>query len=267
MIKQSGLIEIMSKEKAAEFVEKLDLLNESWVSRPQKGINTQNTFGGVSYLDTDPKQYSEEYTKLNPILLENFSELYEIIINKLTPLVGECRLAEELAYPGFQILGLKEKDPGVTSLIPGIGYNTELHIDWVSYEHKEYWGKFNNVEEDLLTVTVCLETHKNGSGLIFWDNQATIDSSSNYSNRVKDNASLNLKKLKMMRMYPFNKDKVDELDMEYPTIAEYFPGSMFYVIGNPWHQIAPAVDAMSNERRITLQAHALKCDGVWRLHF
>ncbi len=267
MIKQSGLIELVSKEQAKKFVERLDLLNEYWISRPHKGFDTQETFGAVSYLDINTDEYLNQYKKLNPILLENFSDLYEIIIKKLEPLVGKCSLAEELAYPGFQILGLKGNNQGINSLIPGIGYNTELHIDWAAYEHKEYWNKFNNVEKDLLTVTICLETHKNGSGLIFWDKDMQIDSFSKYSKKVKDNASLNLKKLKMMKIYPFNSGKIDELDMEYPTIAEYFPGSMLYVIGNPWHQIAPAVDAMSNERRITLQAHALKCDGIWRLHF
>jgi hypothetical protein len=267
MIKQSGLLEIMSKEKASEFVEKVNLLREYWVDRPQNNNSTQNTFGAVSYLDRNQEEYHKECAKLNPILLENFSELYKIILNKLTPLVGDCEIAEGLAYPGFQIFGIKQKTAGEISLISNISHNTELHIDQESYKYKEYLSQFNSVEEDMLTVTVCLQTHKNGSGLIVWDDDAVIDSFDKYSMAVKDHASSNLKKIKMMSMYPFDKGKVEGLDMEYPKIKEYFPGSMYYVIGKPWHQIAPAFNAMSNESRITLQAHALKCDGVWRLHF
>jgi len=42
---------------------------------------------------------------------------------------------------------------------------------------------------------------------------------------------------------------------------------MFYFIGSLVHQIAPAYNADFNDRRLSLQGHGVKCDGVWQLYF
>lgn len=271
MIKQSGLISLMSKDQAERFVDKLDSLSQYWTPRPRNGLNMFYTVGGAAYLDTyhgaRPNQYVNNYTKMNPILKENFHELYSLLINKTNELVGECELADNLAIPGFQIFGLKKENMPNPSPIPDLGYSTELHSDKVSYNHKDFWSKYKNVEDDLLTITVALEIHKNGSGLAVWDKEMDIDSNTEYAKNIKQRSVDALNKIKEKSGYPFNGDKIKEFDMEFPKIVEYFVGSMFYVIGDPWHQITPPIDATMNERRITLQAHALKCDGIWRLHF
>jgi hypothetical protein len=271
MIKQSGLVSLMSKDDAKNIVDRIDSLNQYWTPRPRNGLNMFYTMGAAGYLDTyngaRPNQYSDLYNKINPILKENFSDLYELLINKLNTLVGKCELADNLAFPGFQIFGLKKEHMDNIIPIPNIGYSTELHSDKVSYNHKSYWDKYKEVEEDMLTITVAFEIHKNGSGLVVWDKDMDIDSNTEYANAIKKESMDILRTVKEKSGYPFNENKISEFDMEYPKIVEYYPGSMFYVIGDPWHQVASPINAMSNERRITLQAHALKCDGIWRLHF
>lgn len=271
MIKQSGLVRLLSEEESKNIVNKIDSLSMHWTPRPRNGLNMFYTMGGATYLDTyngaRPGQYHNTYNKMNPILKENFNDLYNILIKKLEPLVGKCELEENLAIPGFQIFGLKKENMGTPIDIPNLGYSTELHSDKVSYNHKDVWDKYKEVEKDLLTVTVALEVHKNGSGLAVWDESMEIDSSSKYADLVKKESFDALKKIKEASGYPFNENKIAEFNMDYPKIVEYFVGSMFYVIGDPWHQITPPINATTDERRITLQAHALKCDGIWRLHF
>lgn len=271
MIKQSGLVRLLTEEQCEDIVSKIDSLNKYWTARPRNGLNMFYTMGGAAYLDTyngsRPDQYVKSYTKMNPILMENFSELYDILLKNLNSIVGPCALADDLAIPGFQIFGLKKENMTSPVSIPNLGYSTELHSDKVSYDHKEFWSKYKNVEEDLLTITVAIDVHNNGSGLAVWDKEMNIDSNSEYANTVKRQGMESLNKIKEVSGYPFNSDKIAEFDMEYPKIVEYFKGSMFYVIGDPWHQVTPPINATTNERRITLQAHALKCDGIWRLHF
>jgi hypothetical protein len=38
-------------------------------------------------------------------------------------------------------------------------------------------------------------------------------------------------------------------------------------MGQAKHQIAPAFNCEPRDRRITLQGHGVRCDGVWRLYF
>jgi len=271
MIKQYGLIKMMSEDECLKTIDILDGLEEHWTPRPRNGLNMFYTAGAASYLDSykgaRPNQYVDSYIKMNSILKENFSYLYELLIETMEPLVGKCELEEDLAIPGFQIFGLKKKNMGVATPIPNLGYSTELHSDTVSYNHKEVWSKYKEVEDDLLTITVAIDIHKNGSGLVIWDNDMDMDSETEYAKSIKQDSMEDLNRIKSVSGYPFNGDKILEFDMDKPKIVEYFKGSLFYVIGDPWHQIAPPVNAKTDERRITLQAHALRCDGIWRLHF
>lgn len=271
MIKQHGLVRLLSEEQCENIISRLDLIDQYWTPRPRNGVNLFYTVGAASYLDTyngaRPDQYTNSFKKMNPILKENFSDLYKILIDTLTPIVGPCELAENLGIPGFQIFGLKKNNMDKVFDIPNLGYSTELHSDKISYNHKDVWSQYEYVEDDLLTVTVAIDIHKNGSGLVVWDNDMDIDSDSEYANAIKNESMVALNKIKEASGYPFNSDKIVEFNMENPKIVEYFRGSMFYVIGDPWHQVASPINAKSDERRITLQAHALKCDGIWRLHF
>jgi len=56
-------------------------------------------------------------------------------------------------------------------------------------------------------------------------------------------------------------------DYGEPTVVPYEAGKMFWFIGKLVHQIAPAYNADFNDRRLSLQGHGVKCDGVWQLYF
>jgi hypothetical protein len=271
MIKQHGLVQMMSEEECLKTIDVLDSLENHWTLRSRSGLNIFYTLGAASYLDSSrgsrPNQYADSSIKMNSILKENFSYLYKLLIETMEPLVGKCALEEDLGIPGFQIFGLKKKNMKEANPIPNLGYSTDLHSDKASYDHKNVWSKYKEVEDDLLTITVAIDIHKNGSGLVVWDKDMEIDSNTVYANSIKRNSMDDLNRIKSVSAYPVNVDKVLEFDMDKPNIVEYFKGSLFYVIGDPWHQIAPPLNAKTDERRITLQAHALKCDGIWRLHF
>lgn len=52
-----------------------------------------------------------------------------------------------------------------------------------------------------------------------------------------------------------------------PLVVPYKVGQMFYHTGHVLHQIIPGYDLQPDDRRITLQGHGIKCDGIWRLYF
>ena len=47
----------------------------------------------------------------------------------------------------------------------------------------------------------------------------------------------------------------------------YTEGEMIYFIGHLLHQMMPGVNVQPTDRRITVQGHGQKCDGVWRLYW
>ncbi|MCP5507982.1 MAG: hypothetical protein H7A37_06755 [Chlamydiales bacterium] len=47
----------------------------------------------------------------------------------------------------------------------------------------------------------------------------------------------------------------------------YEEGKILIHDGLTLHQIAPAEKMQPDDERITLQGHALFCDGAWRLHW
>ena len=52
-----------------------------------------------------------------------------------------------------------------------------------------------------------------------------------------------------------------------PMVVPYKIGQMFYHTGHVLHQIVPGYKLDVWDRRITLQGHGVKCDGVWKLYF
>ena len=131
---------MMSEEECVKTIDILDSLEEHWTPRPRGGLSMFYTAGAASYLDSykgvRPNQYNNYYTKMNSILKENFSYLYELLIKTMEPIVGKCEIEEDLAIPGFQIFGLKKKNMGESSPLPSSVFTTELHSDKVSYNHK-----------------------------------------------------------------------------------------------------------------------------------
>ena len=47
----------------------------------------------------------------------------------------------------------------------------------------------------------------------------------------------------------------------------YNKGEMVYFVGHLLHQMMPGINVQPTDRRITVQGHGQKCDGVWRLYW
>lgn len=85
-----------------EIADKVFRLQHYWISRSDDfGFYT---LGRNAYLDGRTPAYKEEVKTLNPILLKNFSDTYQIIIDHLSDQFKEpVVLNETLAYPSFHI--------------------------------------------------------------------------------------------------------------------------------------------------------------------
>ena len=65
------------------------------------------TLGKSAYLDGKTRAYHKDSAWLNELLLSNFSEMYEIVIEALSDFYEEpVYLAHDLAIPGFHIFPL-----------------------------------------------------------------------------------------------------------------------------------------------------------------
>lgn len=62
------------------------------------------TLGKTAYIDKHSEEYFDGVKKLNPVLLANFADLYETVLNYFERVLGEpVKLSTDLAYPGFHI--------------------------------------------------------------------------------------------------------------------------------------------------------------------
>jgi hypothetical protein len=61
--------------------------------------------------------------------------------------------------------------------------------------------------------------------------------------------------------------KYDPIYDSKPLVVPYKVGQLFYHTGHVLHQIVPGYKLDVEDRRITLQGHGVKCDGVWQLYF
>jgi hypothetical protein len=82
--------------------DKVFRLQQYWVSRSDEF--SFYTLGRCSYLDGKTPAYHEEIKTLNPILLKEFGDTYDIIIDHLSNQFKEpIELSDNLAHPSFHI--------------------------------------------------------------------------------------------------------------------------------------------------------------------
>jgi hypothetical protein len=109
------------------------------------------------------------------------------------------------------------------------------------------WRKFKEVDYlNPLSITLCLCLPSSGGGLNTWQ---VIDTQEIFSG------------------HPMLECHFRKLSTEDYRFTPYELGHVYLSNGHQVHQIAPAKLMLPTDRRITLQAHALKCDGTWRLFF
>lgn len=262
----TGFIDTLSDNQRKMVSSYVDLFEDYWVPR---GVycsytnsfiqDTKNpidfyTIGAVTYIDglVNLQDYYRYAKQVNPILIEYFGWLYSIVLDKLQDQIGPCDLINDLGHPGFHIFGHK---PGKSIRPKTSEFLSKplatIHYDLQQDKHKKIWQQFDSYDlDECLSFTLAIEVPKSGAGLNTWEEESVVkyDPDNTFTKKMKS---------------------LDYNDHEPPkAVVPYTEGKMFYFIGKLLHQIAPAVeDADPNDRRITLQGHGVKCDGIWRVYF
>ena len=84
-----------------DIVDKVFKLRPYWIQRLEAPFYT---LGRCAYLDGKTPEYKQEIQELNPILLDQFQDLYGKTIAYMSTLVGEdIELDDFLAHPSFHI--------------------------------------------------------------------------------------------------------------------------------------------------------------------
>lgn len=253
-------VKTFTKEDCNKIETTVDSLDKLWINRScTRRFSYENkmhisrapfwTLGAVSYLDhvKSGDQYDKHRDYVNPVLYKKFNWIYEIITEKLQEALGDPVVIDKfLAHPGFHIFATKTGttiEPEYMKLFEQPLGSVHVDVQWE--EHHDYWQTFDEVNlEDTLSFTVPIKLPSGGGGLYTW-----ADEVNPYSFN-----------------YTTNEVKLSEL--EHPCVSNlYTEGEMIYFIGHLLHQMMPGVNVQPTDRRITVQGHGQKCDGVWRLYW
>ena len=255
-------VKIFSEEDCNKLKKTIYDLDKLWINRSQErrfSFETETkisrapfwTLGAVSYLDSvaSPARYNKHKQALNPVLIKKFGWIYDIICKTLeSELQNPVVIDKFLAYPGFHIFSAKTGDliePEYIKMFEEpLG---SVHVDIQYEEHHEHWNKFNNVgftDTDTMSFTIPIDLPSGGGGLYTWEDDV---------NAVSFNYNTNENKL----------GKLKSVSTSHP----YHVGEMIYFMGHLLHQMMPGVNIQRDDKRITVQGHGQKCDGVWRLYW
>ena len=263
---RSGYLKVLDKDAIDNTIERVDLLKEWWIPRGvycgEGGFTASEenpvdfyTLGVATYIDgiTDIQYYYDYIKSQNPVFKDYFSWLYDLVIYNLWGEIGECQVADFLAYPGFHIFGTKPNEPPKMATKMYMEQpSATIHVDLQHEQHDFLWNHFKDVDlENTLSFTLPIQVPTNGGGLNTWEEESMKQ------------YEIDNKYTKHMKELDYSKWG----DYDEPTVVPYNAGEMFWFIGKLVHQIAPAYNADFNDRRISLQGHGVKCDGVWQLYF
>lgn len=226
-------VPLLSAKYSDDIVDGVLNLADLWQQRSEADFYT---LGAASYLDGawDSEPYRAFAQRCNSILADHFEDLYSLLASKLVDLIGPVVFESELALPGFHVFAPK---PGqimcdASCVMASVGGS--IHWDLQHLCHSSFWLRYDKVEWKYpLSFTLALQLPAAGGGLQFWPDCT--------------NASL--------------------ATSSAAQSINYCVGNMVIFMLPLLHQIAPVKTLSPTDRRITLQGHGLRCDGVWRLYF
>ena len=227
----------------------LSQLASHWIRRAPEPVASY-TLGAATYLDAarSAAAYRNLHERTNPLLLTHFGWLYEKLVCSLTADWGPMEIHPELACPGFHIFAAP---PGQVISQAGCRLMEQpiasLHVDAPYRAHMQHWSDFQTVDFlHPLSITLCLSLPEHGGGLNMWQE---IDRKTWFQGHEMIDCHFNRHELTAHRH------------------VAYQTGHVYVSSGHHIHQIAPAKIMLPHDRRMTLQAHAVKCDGIWRVFF
>jgi hypothetical protein len=248
-------LQLITQEEADNITNKILSLKSLFKNHAN---NKFSVLGAASYANSN-EEYSNIIKQTNPILINNFKNLFDKIKNFLEQnLEKECFFDKNLSYPGFHIFYGNHAD----ALLP----LTSLHIDTPYDLHKDYLIKnYQKINFDFpFTFTLALKLPKSGAGLYYWDNknwemQNEEESYDFYSEIYEKYIQIFKDKIPSREEY--------EINLE-PKYIKYIEGNVICFKGNLLHQIAPFFNPIEkDEVRITLQGHGIECNNRWLIYF
>ncbi|MCP3880307.1 MAG: hypothetical protein GY701_18235 [Sulfitobacter sp.] len=227
-------LELLDAEECEQACRQVDKLEPHWLQR-LPGL-PYYTLGAASYLDAarDQGLYKRRAAKYNPLLAAELGWLHERVRLALASHTGSDFVqAPEAAWPGFHIFGFHRKFRQPMA---------SIHFD---RQHEDVpWRKVHELDvSERLTFTLPIRLPRSGAGLTIWD--------IHWEDCRQDGL-----------VYP------EILAQSRPsTHVPYSEGVLMVHSGNTLHQIAAVPDMQPGDRRITLQGHALKCNGIFQMYW
>lgn len=226
-------VPLLSPEHSSAVVERVVDLADLWQQRSGADFYT---LGAASYLDGawDGQPYRALAMRCNPILADRLADLYRLLASKLDDLIGPVAFEPELALPGFHVFAPRPGLPMHAASSAMASAGGSVHFDLQHHCHATFWSRYDAVDwQHPLSFTLALELPAAGGGLRIW---------------------------------PGCKDAATATPSSAQSVS-YRVGEMVLFMLPLLHQIAPVQSLTPNDRRVTLQGHGLRCDGVWRLYF
>lgn len=247
-VAQWQVLPVFTPQECAHWVSVIDGLRPAWLQRAPAPISFY-TLGAATYLDAAvPEQYAQRSEQFNPMLQQHFGPLYARLIDTLGAVVGPMAPAPGLALPGFHLhgeaRGERMNELSCRYMEQPVG---SVHVDMPYRPHRSCWTQFAQVDfVDTLTFTVCLQAPTHGAGLNVWGElDIPCDAPANEMPTGRFAPQL----LGQAQLYP------------------YQVGGVHFFRGHLVHQMAPGIRLQVTDRRVTLQGHAVRADGVWRMFF
>lgn len=223
-------IPMLNEAEVNQVLDKISELRTFWCKRHDNFF----TLGTALYMDKqDPasKLYESSIQSNNFLLKLHFASLYDRLIETLKKeLQQEVQFEPSLALPGFHIFLASPEF---------VERGGSIHFD-LQFK-KITWSQYQEVNDSHpLSFTLALSLPRLGGGLYYWD-----------------------KMFNLLDPFPIE-ETAKKLPKHY---VPYETGKIVLHEGLLLHQIAPAKEYFEEDKRITLQGHALFCDGCWRVYW
>lgn len=252
-------IQLLSAEEAKSVYDRVMSLQDEWMLR-LPGDLALHTLGVGTFPDKSNGStvYFDKLESSNKMMRDNFSDIYDRVLEYFNKELGPTKYAPGLALPIFHIFSNKVEDRKEVISIPEINKQFKIHHDNVHIDQEDYFG---NEEMDHITFTLAISLPKRGAGLFVYG-EDYVDGASEEDSQVY---------LDILDT-PYDQGEVNELTFKNnnwsdPKFIEYYPGSFVYQIGEIYHQIIIGLDITSHDDRITFQGIGVKKDGEWLLYY
>jgi hypothetical protein len=222
--------DILSAAECHDIRARVFALRERWTERSP---NSFYTLGAASYLDAPSQHaaYQAAAQVTNPILRENFPELYELTGEFFAELVGEAVYFDEAyALPGFHVHMIHGCGPGGDNPAP------RAHFD-LQWKH----ALADCTPQATLSFTLLIEGPSGGASMAVWPV------------RYQEALQLGFTAREYAARYP-------------PQEVAYTPGRIVVHDGFVLHAIGSAPPS-SRGFRVTFQGHGVRLPRGWMLYW